>query len=81
MSILPHQKQLEDVPLAVVTIHDACPAFSSKTFNFTEQLEALDIALIPFFNEKQGLPSFPTFVDKIKSCKQCEIALHGLYHA
>jgi predicted deacetylase len=83
MSKLPDHKQL-DVPLAVVTIHDACPAFSSKIFNFTEQLEALDIkyniALIPFFNEKQDLPSFPTFVDKIKSCKQCEIALHGLYH-
>jgi predicted deacetylase len=83
MSKLPDHKQL-DVPLAVVTIHDACPAFSSKIFNFTEQLEALDIkyniALIPFFNEKQDLPSFPAFVDKIKSCKRCEIALHGLYH-
>jgi predicted deacetylase len=83
MSKLPDHKQL-DVPLAVVTIHDACPAFSSKIFNFTEQLEALDIkyniALIPFFNEKQDLPSFPVFVDKIKSCKRCEIALHGLYH-
>jgi predicted deacetylase len=83
MSKLPDHKQL-DVPLAVVTIHDACPAFSSKIFNFTEQLEALDIkyniALIPFFNEKQDLPRFPAFVDKIKSCKRCEIALHGLYH-
>ena len=83
MSKLPDHEQL-DVSLAVVTIHDACPAFSSKIFNFTEQLEALDIkyniALIPFFNEKQDLPSFPAFVDKIKSCKRCEIALHGLYH-
>jgi len=73
-----------DVPLAVVTIHDACPAFSSKILRFTEELEALNIkyniALIPFFNEKQDLPSFPAFVDKIKSCKRCEIALHGLYH-
>ena len=72
------------LPLAVVTIHDACPAFSSKIFKFSEELEALEIkyniALIPFFNEKQDLPSFPAFVDKIKSCKQCEIALHGLYH-
>jgi hypothetical protein len=54
MSILPDQKQLEDVPLAVVTIHDACPAFSSKMFKFTEEIEGLDIkyniALIPFFN-------------------------------
>jgi predicted deacetylase len=83
MSKLPDHEQL-DVSLAVVTIHDACPAFSSKKFKFTEQLEALDIkyniALIPFFNEKQDLPSFPAFVDKIKSCKRCEIALHGLYH-
>jgi predicted deacetylase len=83
MSILPDQKQL-DVPLAVVTIHDACPAFSSKIFKFTDEVEGLDIkyniALVPFFNEKQDLPSFPEFVDKIKSCKRCEIALHGLYH-
>lgn len=83
MSTLPDHKQLE-VPLAVVTIHDACPTFSSKIFGFTEELEALNIkyniALIPFFNEKQDLPSFPAFVDKIKSCKRCEIALHGLYH-
>jgi len=83
MSKLPDHEQL-DVPLSVVTIHDACPAFSSKIFNFTEQLEALNIkyniALIPFFNEKQDLPTFPAFVDKIKSCKRCEIALHGLYH-
>src|SRR5215204_6611006 len=84
MSILPDQKQLEDVPLAVVTIHDACPAFSSKIFKFTDEVEGLDIkyniALVPFFNEKQDLPSFPEFVDKIKSYKRCEIALHGLYH-
>jgi predicted deacetylase len=83
MSKLPDHKQLE-IPLAVVTIHNACPAFSSKIFKFAEELEALDIsyniALIPFFNEKQDLPSFPEFVDKIKSCKRCEIALHGLYH-
>ena len=56
---------------AVVTIHDACPAFSTKIFNFINELERLDIkyniALIPFFNAKQ-------------SCKRCEIVLHGLYH-
>lgn len=83
MSILPDQKQL-DVRLAVVTIHDACPAFSSKIFKFIEELQGIDInyniALVPFFNEKQDLPRFPEFVDKIKSCKRCEIALHGLYH-
>jgi predicted deacetylase len=69
---------------AVVTIHDAYPAFSTKIFKFTSELERLDIkyniALIPFFNEKQDLPSFPEFVDKIKSCRRCEIVLHGLYH-
>jgi predicted deacetylase len=83
MSILPDQKQL-DVRLAVVTIHDACPAFSSKIFKFVEELQGINInyniALVPFFNEKQDLPRFPEFVDKIKSCKRCEIALHGLYH-
>jgi predicted deacetylase len=70
--------------LSVVTIHDACPTFSEKIFNFTEVLEKLkikyNIALIPFFNENQDLPSFPEFVAKLKSCKGCEIALHGLYH-
>ena len=68
--------------LSVVTIHDACPAFSEKIFNFTKVLEKLkikyNIALIPFFNEKQDLASFPEFVTKLKSCKGCEIALHGL---
>ena len=39
-----------------------------------------NIALVPFFNEKQDLRSFPEFVDQIKSYKGCEIALHGLYH-
>ena len=36
--------------------------------------------MVPFFNEKQDLPSFPEFVDKIKSYKNCDIVLHGLYH-
>jgi predicted deacetylase len=75
------QKQ---TPLAVVTVHDACPFFSRKIFKFADELEKLgimyNIALVPFFNEKQDLPSFPEFVDKIKSYKGCEIALHGLYH-
>ncbi|HZB73112.1 MAG TPA: DUF2334 domain-containing protein, partial [Nitrososphaeraceae archaeon] len=39
-----------------------------------------NIALVPFFNEKQDLPRFPEFVDKIKSYKNCQIVLHGLYH-
>jgi predicted deacetylase len=71
-------------PLAVVTIHDTCPAFSSKIFELIEEVERLDInfniALVPFYNEKQDLPRFPDFVDKIKSYRRCEIALHGLYH-
>jgi peptidoglycan/xylan/chitin deacetylase (PgdA/CDA1 family) len=68
----------------VVTIHDACPAFSTKIFESADELERLNIkfniALVPFFNEKQDLPRFPEFVDKIKSYKNCQIVLHGLYH-
>jgi len=70
-------------PLAIVTIHDACPAFSKKIFTFTDKLESLrihyKIALVPFFNENQDLPRFPNFINQIKNCKG-EIALHGLYH-
>jgi predicted deacetylase len=70
--------------LGVVTIHDACPAFSTKIFDSADELEILNIkfniALVPFFNEKQDLPKFPEFVDKIKSYKNCQIVLHGLYH-
>ena len=70
--------------VTVITIHDACPAFSTKIFTITDELERLDIkyniALVPFFNEKEALASYPEFVDKIKSCKGCEIVLHGLYH-
>ena len=70
--------------LGVVTIHDACPAFSAKIFESADELERLNIkyniALVPFFNEKEDLPRFPDFVDKIKSFKNCQIVLHGLYH-
>jgi predicted deacetylase len=70
-------------PALIVTIHDACPASSRRIFKFTAELENLgvnyNIAVIPFFNEKQDLPSFPKFVEQIKKCKG-EIALHGLYH-
>ncbi len=70
--------------LAIVTIHDACPAFSTKIFQLADELENLgikfNIALIPFYNENEDLPRFPEFVEKIKSYKQCEIALHELYH-
>jgi predicted deacetylase len=78
-----HEQQ-QQTPLAIVTIHDVCPFFWSRIFKFADELEKFDInyniALVPFFNEKQDLPRFPEFVDKIKSYKGCEIALHGLYH-
>jgi len=68
----------------IVTIHDACPFFSDKIFHLADELENLkikfNIALVPFFNEKEDLTSFPGFVEKIKSYRSCEIALHGLYH-
>jgi len=58
--------------------------FSTRIFKLDEELENLDIrfniALIPFFNEKEDLTSFPDFIKKIKSYKDCELALHGLYH-
>jgi predicted deacetylase len=70
--------------LAIVTVHDACPSFSDKIFNLADELEKLkikfNIALVPFFNEKEDLTSFPEFVEKIKSYRNCEISLHGLYH-
>jgi predicted deacetylase len=70
--------------LGVVTIHDACPTFSKRIFESADEIERLNIgfniALVPFFNEKQDLPRFPEFVDKIKSYKNCQIVLHGLYH-
>ncbi len=70
--------------LVIVTIHDACPTFSYKIFKLADELEKLNIkfniALVPFFNEKEDLTSFPDFVRKIKSYRDCEIALHGLYH-
>ena len=69
--------------LAIVTLHDACPSFSSRTFKITKELEKLEIryniGLVPFFNGEQDLPRFPKFVEEIKCCR-AEIALHGLYH-
>lgn len=70
--------------LGVVTIHDACPSFSVKIFESADELERLNIkyniAVVPFFNEKEDLPRFPEFANKIKSYKNCQIVLHGLYH-
>jgi predicted deacetylase len=58
--------------------------FSKKIFKLANELGRLNIkfniALVPFFNEKQDIPRFPEFVDKIKSYKNCQIVLHGLYH-
>ncbi|MDQ3903220.1 MAG: DUF2334 domain-containing protein, partial [Thermoproteota archaeon] len=74
---LEQQQQPPPPPrLGVVTIHDACPTFSKKIFELADELERLNIkfniALIPFFNEKQDLPGFPEFVDKIKSYNNCQ---------
>jgi predicted deacetylase len=69
--------------LAIVTLHDACPASSSRTFRITQELEKLEIryniGLVPFFYGEQDLPRFSKFVEEIKNCR-AEIALHGLYH-
>jgi predicted deacetylase len=69
--------------LAIVTIHDAFPTFSSRIFRIAQELESLEIqyniGLVPFFNGEQDLPRFPKFIEKIKHCKG-EIVLHGLYH-
>ena len=70
--------------LAVVTLHDAAPAFSKRIFEFTDAFENLginfNVATIPFFQHTEDLSRFPDFVDKLKSYKRCEIVLHGLYH-
>ena len=70
--------------LAVVTLHDAAPAFSKRIFEFTDAFENLginfNVAAVPFFHHTEDLSRFPDFVDKLKSYKRCEIVLHGLYH-
>jgi predicted deacetylase len=70
--------------LAVVTLHDAAPAFSKRIFEFTDAFENLginfNVATVPFFHHTEDLSRFPDFVDKLKSYKRCEIVLHGLYH-
>ena len=62
------QQQQQKTPLAVVTIHMRVLFLSTRIFKFADELEKLDIkyniALVPFFDEKQDLPSFPEFVDK-----------------
>jgi hypothetical protein len=58
-------------------------AFSKKIFTVTEELENLaidyNIGLVHFFNNKQDLPRFANFINKIRKCKG-KIALHRLYH-
>jgi predicted deacetylase len=70
--------------LAVVTLHDAAPAFSKRIFEFTDAFENLginfNVATVPFFHHTEDLSRFPDFVDKLKSYKRGEIILHGLYH-
>ena len=70
--------------LAVITLHDAAPAFSKRIFEFTDAFENLginfNVAAVPFFHHTEDLSRFPEFVDKVKSYKRCEIVLHGLYH-
>jgi hypothetical protein len=55
----------QQTPLAVVTIHDACSAFSTNIFKFADDLKTLgikyNIALVPFFNEKQDLKYHKAF--------------------
>ena len=69
--------------VGIVTLHDACPSFSSRTFKIIEELEKLEIryniGLVTFFSEKQDLARFLRFVDRLKSCRG-EIVLYGLYH-
>jgi predicted deacetylase len=76
--------QSEGNNIAVVTLHDAAPSFSKRIFEYTDLFENLginfNVAVIPFYRHKEDLPRFPEFVDKLKSYKQCEIVLHGLYH-
>ena len=49
--------------LAVVTLHDAAPAFSKRIFEYTYAFEDLDInfnvGLIPFYHHTEDLPRFP----------------------
>jgi len=67
-----------------VTLHDAAPYFSKRIFEFTDALENLginfNVAVVPFYHHKEDLPQFPEFVDKLRSLKNVQIVLHGLYH-
>ena len=70
--------------LALITLHDVTPTFSKRVFEYIDAFDSLEIkfnlGLVPFFHHSQNLTSFPDFVDKLKSYKQGETALHGLYH-
>lgn len=77
---------IQSIPnkLAVETLHDAAPYFSKRIFEITDALENLrmsfNVAVVPFYHHKEDLPRFPEFVDKLKSLKNTQIVLHGLYH-
>ena len=83
MSNLPErQKEESHIPLGVVTIHDACPAFSAKIFKSADELERLNIhyniALVPFFNEKNihyniALVPMDTLQLQSKQCPYCKV--------
>jgi len=70
--------------LAVVTLNDATPYLSKRIFEFTDALENLginfNVAVVPFYHHKEDLPRFPDFVDKLRTLKNTQIVLHGLYH-
>src|SRR5437899_12119881 len=70
--------------LAVVTLHDAAPSLSKRIFEYTDAFENLginfNVAVIPFYHHKEDLPTFPEFVNKLRSLDNAEIVFHGLYH-
>jgi predicted deacetylase len=69
--------------LAVVTLHDAAPRFSKKVFEYMDTFDNLKIKLMLdlfHFYVIQRTFRYPEFVDKLKSYRRCEVALHGLYH-
>jgi predicted deacetylase len=70
---------------AIVTIHDVCPAYSSRIFTAADALEKLDIpfnfAIIPRFKQKDenAITNNIKWLERIMEYNQ-PIALHGLYH-
>jgi predicted deacetylase len=77
-------KQSHSKKLTVVTLHDVAPTFSKRVFEYMDAFDNLrikfNVGLVPFFHHTEDLPRYPEFVDKLKSYRRCELALHGLYH-